>query len=210
MQKVYLLEKRLPFSLGSILPEGFEHIWTRSQTTRKAGLVVCPWTVLVVTLLTMIEIHNVLSLKIYLLHLAGRMTHPRCGLISRGATFMRNRPEAPGLGLLRIRLITPVQGLSHRGPSEPETHQVKERKSPNPRTSAHYPPILLDVSDRRIRVSSASRLFLGRTRKGELGFGGVDKTGKVYRRIQKPVSRKSAISHHEIIHDRILANMKKG
>jgi hypothetical protein len=56
-----------------------------------------------------------------------------------------SRPESP-----KDSAYIPVQGLSHRGNSEPETHQAKERKSPNPRTSAHYPPILLDVSDRRI------------------------------------------------------------
>src|ERR1700692_4389344 len=97
-------EHRPPTNLSQTYRLSFR---TRSQTTRKAALVVCPWTVLVVTVLTMIQINNILSVKIYLLDLAGRMTHPRCGLISRGATVIRNRPEAPGLGLLRIRLISP-------------------------------------------------------------------------------------------------------
>ncbi|KIM93503.1 hypothetical protein OIDMADRAFT_35614 [Oidiodendron maius Zn] len=58
-------------------------------------------------------------------------------------------------------------------------------------------------------ASSAPRLVLGNSERGEAVFGGVDKRGNVYRRIQKPISRKSAISHDEVAYEPCFASMTK-
>ena len=58
-------------------------------------------------------------------------------------------------------------------------------------------------------ASSAPRLVLGSSERGETVFGGVDKRGNVYRRIQRPISRKSAISHNEVAYEPRFANMTK-
>jgi hypothetical protein len=77
-----------------------------------------------------------------------------------------------------------------------DCNSLQQREGEEP-----LPPALISAS--------TSRLSLGRTKKGEIVFGGVDRRGKVYRRIQKPLSPGSAISHDKIIYWLHLANMTK-